>query len=135
MENLRGNERKWISLSSLSQNIKICHFLSRNVIIRHLSQMTKNLIIRFKRKSIWIKSDSEEAPQNVLPWSGLSCFCQNKEDRQYPLDMKYCSAILIRNSNDKNRDHPVLGRLSRQVTHFGPNVKKWPDHRKENRIP
>ena len=44
-----------------------------------------------------------------------------KQGRQ--MDMKHCSAILIRNSNDKNRDHPVLGRLSRQVTHFGSNVK------------
>ena len=49
----------------MSRNVKVCHFLSRNVKILHLSWMTKNLNIRFKRKSIWIKSGSEEALQNV----------------------------------------------------------------------
>ena len=45
--------------------IKICHFLSQNVKI--CRGCRKNLNIRFKRKSIWIKSASLEVPQYVLP--------------------------------------------------------------------
>ena len=48
----------------MSRNAEIWHFLSRNYGICREWQK----IWTCKRKSIWIKSSSEEVPQNVPPW-------------------------------------------------------------------
>ena len=60
-----------ININFLSETLKYATFCRKTAFVANDEKSEHTL----KKKSIWIKPGSEEAPQNVLPWAEDGFWC------------------------------------------------------------